>query len=106
MRIRSGFVSNSSSSSFIAVVVKYPKDLLTDDLADTLDVYGFNIMSDSEDGWSDPKTMVVGDVMTFDDDYMASAEWTPENLMKIWDNIEEKMGVVGERLVISGTKMT
>ena len=107
MKIRQGFVSNSSSSSFVAVGLKIPKIALNDEMWRVSNKVGYNIYNDGEDGYESDTHFVIGREIALEDDgYMESEEVTQEEMDKMTDEIKEKFNVDGEVIIIAGTRMS
>lgn len=106
MKIRQGFVSNSSSSSFVAIGLKINKSYDTEELRDIVDKMKMNIYDNSEDGYDDPDFMIIGQQIAEDDDgYMEETETTMSELQDLRIDIEGEIGVEGEVVVFTGSRM-
>jgi len=91
MKIRNGFVSNSSSSSFVVLGVKYSKSDAADlankhklHMIDDADIIGIHYFSASDDGDIDESTM------------------TPEDIKKDFDKLKAIFGEDAEIKWFSG----
>jgi hypothetical protein len=90
MKVRSGFVSNSSSSSFMVLGIRYDKD----DLYDIAEEHGLHCISDSN---------IVGIYMCGGDDYEVSeTELSPEEYTKNFDSLKKIFGANAEIKLYSG----
>jgi len=104
MKIRQGFVSNSSSSSFVLVGCQMSDEALakalnvdTDDLYDIMN--GGDLFWDAEDG-------IVGyTIASGDDSYFSGDTMTIPELMEKAKEISEKLSVPLEEIkIISGIR--
>lgn len=105
MKIRQGFVSNSSSSSFICFGLKVLKRDI-EEMYEMIDDSGYYIHSDSEMGYSDPDFTVIGETYEGNDYGMPKLEYNILKLKEIADEISTKTGLKGEPVIITGTKMS
>jgi hypothetical protein len=109
MKIRNGFVSNSSSSSFVAVGVKLNRDLLTEELRELADDFNYEVFADSECGYDDPNFFVIGEYLACgDDEEFDDVEYDVEDITRKANFIMNNMGIedYGKPVVISGTRLT
>ncbi len=105
MKLRQGFVSNSSSCSFVVIGIKVPKDKIDEELEETIrDEY--NLIDDYEMGYDNPDYSVIGmDLCGNEDEYLEESETTLNEMKDIEKVLHEKFGLIGELVVITGTKM-
>lgn len=104
MKVRNGFVSNSSSSSFIVAGIKVRKDQMSDELREELWDKDFRVLSDGDDGVPSGYCVIGKELASPSDDYM---EYTELSLASIDENIkdvEAAVGIVGMRGVFTGTR--
>lgn len=107
MKIRQGFVSNSSSSSFVAVGLKIPKIALNDEMWRVSNKIGYRIFNDGEDGYESDTHFVIGREIALEDDgCMESEEVTMPEINEIVQEIGDKFDVTGEIIIIAGTRMS
>jgi hypothetical protein len=104
MRVREGFISNSSSSSFVMIAIRYDRDILTDELIEKVDASGFSIKYDDEQGWSDPKTFLIGDNRSIDDD---ATVFSVDDIQLTWNDIHKFMDdIPGKNVIVTGTEVS
>ena len=105
MKIRNGFVSNSSSSSFVIAGIKIPNTALSPEKRDELYDDGV-IVTGSDDGI--PKGfLVVGKFLAdvhSDDSYLDYGEFPLDKIAQLIAEVEEKTGLTGEKGVFTGTR--
>jgi hypothetical protein len=108
--IRTGFVSNSSSSSFVLYGYKVPEDeaalalnVSSDKLYDELDRCGVEYIYDYEAGY-----VYAGKVIANwdDDDSVGPIAMSLTELAEGAEKARERFGVVGEPKVFAGTRST
>ncbi len=122
MKTRQGFVSNSSSSSFIILGCKVSEEMLGDIFADEVKEYlrewkpnGYNEedLSDAiqetawdKDVFSDDNGFILGEVLGMvSDGYLDSKEYGIEELQKMTKEIADKYGVDEKEVKLSfGTR--
>jgi len=99
MKIRNGFVSNSSSSSFVILGVKQKNEFYTDD-KNKDDVTGLESLYVEFDDCD----YIVGTIIS-DDEYLEDSKTTFTELQEMAKNISEKLNVdISEVELITGTR--
>jgi hypothetical protein len=88
MKIRNGFVSNSSSSSFVIVGFKSEKAFIYEGLSDLYVEY------------SDSDYIVGVELADSDEGYLEDCEISLEDFQKMVDIVAEKSGVEKEKIKI------
>jgi hypothetical protein len=88
------------------VAIKCPRDYLSDELRETADSIGYCVLSHYEDGWDDPKTILVGSLIDTENMNTDTKVWNTDQMIREWDIIEYKLGISGERVVAVGTMVT
>jgi hypothetical protein len=110
MKIRSSFVSNSSSSSFVLYGFKIPEGKAAkalgvdgDNLYDELDRCGVEYIYDYEDGY-----VYAGKAIANWDDYesIGPVDLSLAELTEGAEKARRKFGVAGEPKVFAGTRST
>jgi hypothetical protein len=102
MKIRNGFVSNSSSSSFVIAGLKVSNELLTDEMREEL--YDSHLIMDDEgpEGYT-----IIGEALAdvhSDESYLDFHHFTLEKIGTMIDDVEKLTGLTGERGVFTGTR--
>jgi hypothetical protein len=107
MKIRRGFVSNSSSSSFIVAGLKCKKSQLTEEIEDMLyKSRNIQLFNDGEDGYEDPDYFVIGKtIATGDDMEFPEMEYNMEDLREIETEIQNETDIEGDFVIIAGTRL-
>ena len=106
MKIRTGFVSNSSSSSFVCIGLKIPKDELSDELRELADKKRYTIFNDDEDGYRNDTHAIIGNIIAEGNDYdFDEDEYSLSDIKKIEQDISDDLDVDGEIVMITGTRM-
>jgi len=105
MKIRRGFVSNSSSSSFICIGIKVRKSNIGDLDCEYIDNEGYTLLDHSENGYGDPDYCIIGHAYNLDD-FPDTDETDIDEIIKICETIRLKTGKEGKSVVITGTRMS
>ena len=106
MKIRNGFVSNSSSSSFVIAGIKIPDTALSPDKRDELYDDGNLIIVGSEDDVPKGFTVIgkaLADVHS-DESYLEYGAFSLDQIAQLIADVEEKTGLTGEKGVFTGTR--
>jgi hypothetical protein len=107
MKFRSGFVSNSSSSSFVIAGIKIPNTALSHEKLDELYDDGNLIITGSEDGVPKGFTVIgkaLADVHS-DESYLDYGAFSLDQIVQLIADVETKTGLTGERGVFTGTRL-
>jgi len=116
MKTRKGFVSNSSSSSFLLAGYELSRDsvekIKNKDEDAFYDIDDFRILDGSEDGVGDK--VVAGDLIfdiSSDDSFIETNIMLLEDINKRMQNVKEKIleygfEIIGEGKLYAGTRMT
>ena len=105
MKTRLGFVSNSSSSSFVAVGLKIDKDIVTDEFIERHDEY--HLFYDVETGYDNNKFAVIGTMLACGDEYdFNTNEYSMRDIQSISSKLIDNIGDIGNVVIITGTMMT
>lgn len=102
MKCRFGFVSNSSSSSFVAVGFKLLYDVSQDE-RDMFEEAGLDVLNGYEDGVKDGES-VVCEMIASGDEYMESNEISFSSFERVKKMMEEKYKG-REMKIFTGTRM-
>lgn len=103
MKIRTGFVSNSSSSSFVCIGLKVLKEHCEGLGWD----HSYSVFDDEEEGYSSKTHVVIGEIIASGDDYDFDAnEYTIQEITEIAQKVSEEMELLGEPVLITGVRMT
>jgi len=105
MKIRNGFVSNSSSSSFVVIGVKVnSKDYIKEDSDDYLDDIfenGVSALYIEEDDYD----YVAGIVLADGDDYLENTSTTLEEFKEMSETVAKELKVDASKVsLITGTR--
>jgi hypothetical protein len=92
MKRRLGFVSNSSSSSFVAIGFKVDEEL-SDEARDELEQFDCSVLSGYEGGVKDGE-IVVAKIFATGDEYL---EYSENSLPEILHHFEEVRAIAGEK---------
>jgi len=104
MKIRQGFVSNSSSSSFICIGIKVKKSDIGELDENYIDGCGYNILDDFEAGYGDPDFSIIGEIYDFEAGD-GTEETNIDEIINICETITAKTGKTGKSVIITGTRM-
>ena len=106
MKIRLGFVSNSSTSSFVIAGIKIPDTALSREKRDDLYKDGnLILLSGSEDGVPKGFT-VIGEIVVdvSDDSCLDYGEFSLDQIAQMIADVKTKTGLTGEPGVFTGTR--
>ena len=108
MKIRQGFVSNSSSSSFVIIGMKIDRHDVNEELEGVVKkMKGFDIIDDEESGYQDPDFVIVGKTIVEGDDYdIPESETSITEIKDMEQDLIDDLGLNGEIVIITGTKMS
>ena len=107
MKIRNGFVSNSSSSSFVIAGILRPSIELTNEKKKHIQSNGkFTLLEGNDDGMPDGK-YILGKIIAevdSDDGNISEAMYEISDLHDIEKEVQELLGTEDKIKIISGTR--
>jgi hypothetical protein len=105
MKIRNGFVSNSSSSSFVIAGIKVSVTALTADQREELYDDGDLIVASGPDDGVPKGVLIIGKPLAeVEEGYLDYGQFTLAQIAQLIADVEAKTGLTGEQGVFTGTR--